>query len=264
MTLRHSAISLALTSAPLLALVACGVPPAREGNASVDNAATVEVAPQLSVRRHIEPGSPTASPAPFSNVTLSALKAPLSCTAEIGDAAAKRRADLCRNVSPATHPPCNVANSCAMIDDEIARSCALFEGKGEPMKGCTPAPMSGRAAAAVVERYYAALNARDYDTAWTQWGADGPPGQKREAFRKGFARTRSTRVAIGKLEPSEGAAGSIYQTVPVVVDATLADGTRQRFGGSYTLRRVNGVDGATADQRRWHIDSAKLRPVPAR
>jgi hypothetical protein len=38
-------------------------------------------------------------------------------------------------------------------------------------------------------------------------------------------------------------------------------GEHQRFKGSYTLRRVNHVDGATAAQRRWHIESAKLAPV---
>ena len=42
---------------------------------------------------------------------------PLSCAAEIGTAAAAKRVAICRNVSPATHPPCNAANSCAMIED---------------------------------------------------------------------------------------------------------------------------------------------------
>jgi hypothetical protein len=51
--------------------------------------------------------------------------------------------------------------------------------------------------------------------------------------------------------------------VPVTVEATLADGTRQRFRGDYVLRRVNGVDGASAAQLRWRIDSAQLKGVPA-
>ena len=63
------------------------------------------------------------------------------------------------------------------MQDEIARSCALFDGKGEPMAGCGPDPKGMEAAANVVKRYYAALNARDYDTAWRQWGNDGPPNQ---------------------------------------------------------------------------------------
>ncbi len=122
----------------------------------------------------------------------------LSCSAEIGGSAATEKVAVCRNVSPATHPPCNVANSCAMIDDEIARSCALFDGKGSPMAGCTPSPKSPQAAIAVIERYYSAINAHDYGTAWAQWGESGPSGQSREKFEKGYALTRKTKVTIGR------------------------------------------------------------------
>jgi hypothetical protein len=118
------------------------------------------------------------------------------------------------------------------------------------------------AAVAVVQRYYSALNARDYATAWTQWGDDGPPNQTLDRFQAGFADTRSTRVTIGKSEPGSGGAGSIYQTVPVTVDSQLADGRRQRFVGEYVVRRVNDVDGASASQLRWHIGQAKLKSVP--
>jgi len=163
--------------------------------------------------------------------------------------------------SPATHAPCNAANSCVMIEDEIARSCALFEGQGEPMAGCTPDPKSMAAAAAVVQRYYAAINARDYGTAWSQWGENGPAGQTMEKFQAGFAATRATHVTSGRMTPGDAGAGSVYQPVPVTIDAELADGTRQHFAGTYVVRRVNDVDGASAAQRRWHIDSAKLRPV---
>lgn len=151
-----------------------------------------------------------------------------------------------------------------MIDDEIARSCALFDGKGSPMPECKPAPKSMEAAVAVVKRYYAAINARDYGTAWQQWGEDGPANQPLEKFAKGFANTQATRVTIGALEPGSGGAGSIYQTVPVTVDATLKNGTKQRFVGEYIVRRVNGVDGATPAQLRWHINSADLEPATGR
>jgi hypothetical protein len=188
---------------------------------------------------------------------------PISCATEIGAAAAEQRVKTCLSVSPATHPPCNVANSCAMMDDEIARSCALFDGKGEPMPGCRPAPKSPQAAVAVVQRYYSALNAHDYGTAWQQWGDNGPPRQTQASFEAGFAHTRSTHVTIGMLPPIEGAAGSSYQTVPVTIDATLDDGTHQHFAGDYAVRMVNGVDGASPDQLRWHIDSAHLKATPA-
>lgn len=204
------------------------------------------------------PGTPAAA------TPVAAPTGPRSCAAEIGQQAADRRAAVCRNVSPATHPPCNAANSCAMIENEIARSCALLGKDGALPADCRPAPDSKAAAIAVVTLYYSALDAGDYDTAWLQWGESGPPKQTPDGFRAGFAHTRSTRVTIGTVGDAEGAAGSIYLTVPVTVEATPDTGASQRFAGDYVLRRVNNVDGASADQLRWHIASAKLRPLPAR
>lgn len=51
----------------------------------------------------------------------------VACRDEIGPAAAKRLVAQCFDASPATHPPCNAVNPCAMIREEIARSCKLFE-----------------------------------------------------------------------------------------------------------------------------------------
>ena len=56
-------------------------------------------------------------------------------------------------------------------------------------------------------------------------------------------------VHIGKPRAIEGAAGSMYATIPVVF-----------YGDTYSkpatvqLRRVNNVPGSTDAQRRWHIE----------
>lgn len=234
-----------------LALAACGGPADRQAGAP-EPAETPRPATDSVARAAPLPSTPAAT------------DEPRSCAVEIGRQAADRRTQLCRTLSPATHPPCNVANSCAMIDDEIARSCALLNRAGSPPADCRPDPRSDEAAADVVKRYYAALDARDYATAWLQWGQDGPPNQPLEKFRQGFARTRSTHVTIGSAGEAEGAAGSLYLTVPVTVEATLDSGALQRFRGHYIVRRVNDVDGATADQLRWHIESAHLQPLPPR
>lgn len=259
--MRHASLSGIVSGCALLALSACGTPsqPERKADELASNGVAAPAVETPGNQNAAESPMPDAAPA-----AESASAAPLSCAADIGSAAAAKRVAICRNVSPATHPPCNAANSCAMIEDEIARSCALFDGKGEPMAGCDPAPKSMAAAVAVVQRYYSAINARDYGTAWAQWGDDGPPNQTLDKFQAGFAGTRSTRVTIGKLEPGDAGAGSIYQTVPVTVDSQLQDGTRQRFAGDYVVRRVNDVDGASASQLRWHIGQAKLKAVPIR
>lgn len=258
---RRAFVSRALLVAPVLALAACGPSPSgrNAGEAPGIAVATDNAASASAPAAGNEASASTSTPAPVADATPAQSAAgPLSCAGEIGAAAAARKVKACLAVSPATHPPCNAANSCAMIDDEIARSCALFDGQGAPMPECTVAPKSAAAAVAVVRRYYAALNARDYGTAWQQWGDDGPPNQPLAKFQAGFAHTKATQVTIGTLPPGEGAAGSSYQTVPVTVDATLDDGTHQRFAGSYAIRRVNDVDGASPGQLRWHIDSAHL------
>jgi len=254
MTMRAISFGKVLPWACLLALSACGSPSGEMAGETASDS------PQRSATA-TNPEQTQAPPVAAQPAPGAPRSGPLSCADDIGGAAAQKRADLCRAVSPATRPPCNVANSCAMIEDEIARSCALFASKGDAMPECAVDPKSKEAAAAVVERYYAALNAGDFATAWQQWGEDGPPNQTLEAFAQGFAHTRSTRVTIGKLEPGDAGAGSVYQPVPVTVEATLDDGKRQRFQGTYVVRRVNDVDGASPGQLRWHIDSAKLTPA---
>ena len=115
------------------------------------------------------------------------------------------------------------------------------------------------AARAVVAHYYDAIDHGHYRTAYLCWDRAGAASrQTYAAFVRGFARTKHVRVVTGRPTDGEGAAGSVFVTVPVTVTATLKDGTPQRFRGSYVLRRVNAVPSATSAQLRWHIDSANL------
>ncbi|WP_111494905.1 hypothetical protein [Marinobacter bohaiensis] len=147
------------------------------------------------------------------------------------------------------------------------------------LAGCSTAPQSGapdprpdpenNAAAAsgasgavdVVRRYYAALSVGDYDTAYELWGDSGPPNQSYADFVSGYDRTRQVAVGVTGDVRLEGAAGSLYATVPVIVRATRDDGQAQRFSGHYILRRVNDVPGASAASLRWHLYDADLQPV---
>lgn len=51
---------------------------------------------------------------------------PASCLDEVGPAASARLVERCIAVSPATRPPCNAANPCEMIQDEIDRACEMY------------------------------------------------------------------------------------------------------------------------------------------
>jgi hypothetical protein len=92
-----------------------------------------------------EPAAAAAAPAPEMPadappqeevdpaVALAPVGAPVSCLNDIGEAAAQRLVDRCIAVSPATHPPCNVANACEMIQGEIERSCEMYApGEAKP------------------------------------------------------------------------------------------------------------------------------------
>lgn len=117
------------------------------------------------------------------------------------------------------------------------------------------------AARTTVARYYSLIEHGRYRAAYRLWGDAGArSGKSYAAFVRGFAGTAHTRVATRRPTDTGAAAGSAYVTVPVTVFAIRRDGSRQRFRGAYVMRRVNGIDGATAAQLRWHIDSAKLRP----
>jgi hypothetical protein len=118
-----------------------------------------------------------------------------------------------------------------------------------------PAERAPEAAAAVVRRLYAALDAKRFRQAYALWSG----GHSYAAYRAGYAHTVRTRVTTVPPYASDAGMGSSWATIPVRVEARLDDGTRQRFAGSYTLRRVNDVDGSSAAQRRWHIVGAKLR-----
>jgi hypothetical protein len=140
------------------------------------------------------------------------------------------------------------------------------EDSASEVKNATPpapsADTSDRdAAVEIVRAYYGAIEARDFIRAYNYWSEPGPPGQTRAQFERGFANTDSVNVEAGPPSQIGAAAGSRYIDVPVVVDAIEKSGTRQRFTGSYTLRR-SVVDGATQAQREWRIYKASLRLVP--
>lgn len=111
---------------------------------------------------------------------------------------------------------------------------------------------------AVILRYYDAIQNGQYDSAYSLWGQSGEAsGKTRAEFAAGFAQTERTTATVGDSVRIEGAAGSQYATVPVTVDAVLRSGARQHFTGTITLRRAM-VDGATPEQRAWHIFAADL------
>jgi len=59
-----------------------------------------------------------------------------SCRALIGEKRAQMLVKQCRNVSPATHPPCNASNRCDLIIEEIDRGCGMLGKDGNKLNYC--------------------------------------------------------------------------------------------------------------------------------
>jgi hypothetical protein len=122
--------------------------------------------------------------------------------------------------------------------------------------------VSSRAEDAVqlIRNYYRWINQRKYQGAFNIWdkSEDGNAvnGQSFKSFESGFSDTASVSVEISAPGEIEGAAGSNYIQIPVVISATSTDGSQQKFAGTYTMRSSN-----MADDKSWYINSAKVRKV---
>lgn len=119
---------------------------------------------------------------------------------------------------------------------------------------------SAQGAANVVQTYFALLEAKKYSDAHKLWGpssdlADG-------TFAAKFAANREYHAEVYAPGDIEGAAGSLYVEVPVKVYGVTAKGEKLEEPQVVTLRRVNNVDGSTAEQRRWHIAKVDTPPDP--
>ena len=135
-----------------------------------------------------------------------------------------------------------------------------------PVDPVPPTPDQDKSAAAatrVLERYFAAVATKDYRAAYRMWGGNGEAtGMTFRQFADSFAKYRIYDGNVGKPGAIEGAAGSAYIEFPAKVTGVLARGGGFVLEGPMTLRRVNDVDGSTAEQRRWHIASSGLKPRP--
>ncbi|MCL6683228.1 hypothetical protein [Sphingomonas alba] len=122
---------------------------------------------------------------------------------------------------------------------------------------------SALGAARRLQEYCDAVATKRYRDAYSYWGDGGKrSGLTFEQFRASFAKYGAYDCHIGKPGDSEGAAGSIYITVPLQVTGALTKGGGFVLEGPITMRRVNDVDGSSAEQRRWHIESSGLKPRP--
>ncbi|CAN7239903.1 MliC family protein [Phenylobacterium sp. LjRoot225] len=129
-----------------------------------------------------------------------------------------------------------------------------------PLAEGTIAPTSAQGAAQVVQSYYALLEAGRRAEAWRLWSEGSPDrAANAAAFAHQFDRYADYHAQVGAPGAIEGAAGSLYVEVPVVIYGRRTSGGELHQSGKVTLRRVNDVPGSTPDQRRWRIHRIELK-----
>ncbi len=111
----------------------------------------------------------------------------------------------------------------------------------------------------LITSLYNAIDRHEYLRAWSYFAEEsGRP--EFETFQKGYETTGGVRLKLG--EPvSDGAAGSIYTSVPTVIEATGTDGSVRVFSGCYVTRFVQPANQATPPFVPLQISKATLRPA---
>lgn len=123
-------------------------------------------------------------------------------------------------------------------------------------------PKSAEAAAQVLQSFGALIEQKRFGEARRLWAGGAPQSQMSDAeFAARYEEYSEAHLQVGAPGDMEGAAGTIYVDVPVVLYGRLKNGGQFSRSGTATLRRANDVPGSTEAQRRWHIASIDLKPA---
>ena len=156
----------------------------------------------------------------------------------------------------------NALASSAAQAAAVASSAVLAEASASasPASAKTAAPVpaapsESRDPGKVVIAWAKAMTLKQWDAACLYWGDHGArSGLTQQQFAAKWGKLKNPEFELHS-GTTEGAAGSSYYTAPIV----LIDGKRH-VRGEIVLRRVNDVDGASAEQLRWHIESLTAAP----
>lgn len=177
------------------------------------------------------------------------------------------------NVDAATPPDTGAAlnatddsapdNRLVPLDPPAPGTPGGLAADGTPVSEARFTPESAQGAANVVQTYFALLSERKFGAARDLWrpGSAGA-GRDTTGFAATFDRYSEYHANIGAPGRIDAGAGQRYVTVPVQVYARLkADRSPYYAIGTVTLHRAGDVDGASAEQRQWRIETIALKPA---
>jgi len=119
-----------------------------------------------------------------------------------------------------------------------------------PAEKPTVDPKSSEAAVDLVRGLVDLLDGGKFNEAYMLLGPGAPP---RPDFDRHFSQYSNLKVSVGDAGEQEGAAGSIYLSVPITISG-VSNGKHVNRSATVILRRVNDVPGSTEAQRHWHIE----------
>ena len=171
--------------------------------------------------------------------------------------AAATTGDAIQREPTAPAPASSPAETAPPID-AAARPPAASPDASLPEPRTPPDAASPQAAATVVETYFGLIDENATARADALWRDPAAAA----AFRDELARLGMPRVEVDAPGEVEGAAGSMYVTVPVRFQPTSVPGNSRPRHGEVVLRRANDVPGSTAEQRRWRIERIDVAMTP--
>jgi hypothetical protein len=98
---------------------------------------------------------------------------------------------------------------------------------------------SGRDAAEILRRYYAHIEAGDYDAALRM---RSDPKEDRDRFVRNFAAYARYRVTVGTATEPVQSQGGAFVEVPVMIYGTYRNGKSFGTSGSVSMRKPEGGD----------------------
>lgn len=113
--------------------------------------------------------------------------------------------------------------------------------------------------AALMLSYFNAINRQEYLRAYSYYTNYTDLGTL-DSFSKGYSDTQSVRVVIGDIF-SEGAAGSVYSTVPMLLNVTTTAGVQQKFAACYVLRFPQPANYGAPPITPMHLDRGTAHGV---
>ena len=133
---------------------------------------------------------------------------------------------------------------CALFSSGLARAETFLDDRSSPES--------------LIRSLYNAVNLHQYGRAFDYFAE--APAKDFTTYAKGFEGTEHVDVLVGTAG-GDGAAGSVFYSLPTAIRSKNADGKYSYYAGCYTVRAIN------ADQdpptRPLQIQSHKLKPIKA-